>query len=98
MIVLDIRLILLDSITYNKITVHAHNADQSFLLFFLLQIDLVHKLIAGMEDHITFNNKPKSIGNKNNPSLTVTLRKMSVKEKTKFNKQKNIEEHEHLKE
>ncbi|XP_072040130.1 translation initiation factor IF-3, mitochondrial-like [Amphiura filiformis] len=60
------------------------------------QIALVHSLLSGMEDRITFNNKPKSFGNKDNPSLTVTLRKMSVKEKAAYNKQKNIEEQENL--
>ena len=59
-------------------------------VFFALQLALVHKFISGLEDHVTFENKPRLAGKKN-PSLMVQLRLMSAKERAKYNKQKNME-------
>ena len=52
---------------------------------------VVHQVMSGMEDRVTFANKPRDFG-KDGMNLSVVLRPMSAKEKTTMVRQKNIEE------
>ncbi|XP_038055267.1 translation initiation factor IF-3, mitochondrial-like [Patiria miniata] len=55
------------------------------------QLAVIHQLMAGLEDRVMFASKPRDVG-KDGMNLTVTLRRMSAKEKTALVKQKNKEE------
>ncbi|XP_071787193.1 uncharacterized protein [Asterias amurensis] len=55
------------------------------------QMAVVHQLMNGVEDRVTFASKPRDIG-REGMNLSVVLRPMSAKEKAKRVKQKNAEE------
>ena len=52
---------------------------------------VVHQLMNGIEDRVTFASKPRDIG-REGMNLSVVLRPMSAKEKANRVKQKNAEE------
>lgn len=52
-------------------------------------VAVIHKLINGLDVPLVFNNEPKVSG-KNGQNVGVVLRRMSAKEKAKYNKEQNL--------